>query len=178
MNASTAALAAGSSVLLGTVTVTADNGGDIALSEIPLSVTVSAGTGSPVIVAGTNSHAGIILTDTNGVSLGTDGSTFTARNSSGTTSATATEVFGSATANHYRISAGTSKTFEIHADLTGSTFGPSSTVSVSLGGAANFVWDDINGANISNVSTTGGYTSGLTGQALYTYPSGSVSIHN
>jgi hypothetical protein len=179
LNSSGAALTAGASVLLGTVTITADNGGDIAISAIPLSVSVS-GT-SPVIVAGTNVHAGIILTDTNGVSLGSDGSTFTARNSAGTTSATATEVFGSTTAGHYRISAGTSKTFEIHADLTGSTFGTSATASVSLGGAAGFAWDDINGNNISSVTADGNATitgGHLVGTYLYSYPSGSVSIHN
>ncbi len=52
LNASTQALTNGNSVLLGTVTVTADNGGDIALSEIPLSVSLNAGTsGTPVIAA-------------------------------------------------------------------------------------------------------------------------------
>ncbi len=175
MNASSQALTNGNSVLLGTVTVTADNGGDIALSEIPLSVSLNAGTsGTPVIAASSGGVGGITLTDTNGVTL----ANFTATNTSGSTSKTATEVFGSATANHYRISAGTSKTFEIHADFTGSTFGTSATASVSLGSSANFVWDDINGGVLSNVSTTGSITSGLTGAALYAYPSGSVSIHN
>jgi hypothetical protein len=177
LNSSTAALTNGSSVLLGTVTVTADNGGDIALSEIPLTVSLSVGSG------GSTPHINsVTLTDTNGASLGGN---FVALNGIGTTSATGLEVFGSGTANHYRISAGTSKTFEIHADLTTTVFGTSATASVSLGTSTSFGWDDINGANLSSVVVgTGVLSAGssplplLTGAALYNYPSGSVSIHN
>ena len=177
LNPSTATLTNGSSVLLGTVTVTADNTGDISLSEIPLVVSISVGNGgaTPTIVA---NH--VTLTDTNGAAIG---GTFTATNSAGTTSATASEVFGSGTSGHYRISAGSYKTFEIHADFTGTSFGTSATASVSLaptslGSPYDFVWDDVNGGVASNVATNGTYTSGLTGASLFSYPSGSVSIHN
>jgi hypothetical protein len=183
LNSSTAALTNGTSVLLGTVTVTADNGGDIALSEIPLSVSVNAGTSGTADVA-VNS---IKLTDTNGVSLGTYFTATNARltNTSGSTSGSATEVFGDpsctttgCTTNHYRISAGTSKTFEIHANLSGDTFGTSATASVSLGTNTSFAWDDINGGSISDVAAGGTVNAGLTGLGLYNYPTGSVSIHN
>jgi len=170
LNPSTQALTNGTSVLVGTVTIAADNSGDIAISKIPLTVSLSSGTGGAANIVAN----GVVLTDTNGAAL----ANLTSTNAGGAvTSTTASEVFGSATANHYRISAGSSKTFEIHVNFTGATMGTSASASVSLGAPAQFVWDDINGANISNVATNGTITSGLSGAALYSYPSGSVSIH-
>ena len=173
----TTGLTAGTDVLLGTVTVTADNTGDIAIASIPLNISISQGSSGPgnaTIVANS-----LKLTDNNDALL----STLTATNLSSTSTATSTEVFGSATSTHYRISAGQSKTFEIRGTITGS-FGTSASVSVGLGAATQFTWDDINGNNIDTVSTggvisvTAPQTVALTGALLYSYPTGSVSVHN
>lgn len=188
LTSSGSALTNSATAFIGTLTVTADNSGDIALDKLPLSVSVSVGNGGTI-----GTGVGVVkLTDTNGVSLG---SNFTAN---AVSSGEYAEVFGSALANHYRIAAGQSKTFEIHADLSGiTTFGSSATVSVSLGAPGHFVWDDINGNDIANVSTTGTVTavatptlfgdgvsapssaSDLAAGGIYSYPSGSsASIHN
>ena len=176
VNAVTNGLTAGSDVLLGTVTVTADNTGDIAIASLPINVSISAGAsgGSPTLSANS-----LKITDNNDATL----AYLTTTNISTTSTATSTNVFGSAQGNHYRISYGQSKTFEIRGTITGS-FGTSASVSVSLGSAGQFAWDDINGNNIDTVSTAGAITvtgpqvTPLTGSLLYAYPTGSVSIHN
>ena len=170
-------LALGTDVLLGTVTVTASPTGDIALSDIPLTASVNDGNGGSGVTIASGS---LKITDNNDVALA---GPVTTTNSSITTTGSSTNVFGSANANHYRISAGTSKTFEIHGTVSG-TLGAGASISVGLGANTVFAWDDINGNNISTVATNGTISvnnlggPSLTGALLYAYPNTSVSIHN
>jgi hypothetical protein len=145
------ALTAGTDVLIGTITVAADNTGDIALSAIPVILTLNNG-------GGTASFTGAKITDTNDVAL----ANFSNPTCTSGQSCTSTGTWST----HYRISAGSSKTFEVRASMTG-TLLASSSLSFGLGSSGSFTWDDINGGG-----------TGLTGAALYSYPSSSVSIHN
>ena len=146
-------LTAGSDVLIGTITVAADNTGDIALSAIPLTLNLNNGGGS-------GAFTGAKITDTGDVAL----ANFTNPTCTSGTSCTSTGTWSGG--NHYRITAGTSKTFEIRASISG-TLIASSSLSASVTPASSFTWDDINGGG-----------TGLTGTALYSYPSNSISIHN
>ncbi len=154
-------LTAGTRVFLGTLTVTADTSGDIALAKIPVVASLNAGANSTANITAIN------LTDTNGVALPNLTSSC-----SGTTPTNECDQTWSS-GNHYRIGAGQSKTFEIHANISG-TLGTGASADTSigesegLGSEASFIWDDINGNNIGN----------LNGILLYNYPEGSVEIHN
>jgi len=68
----------------------------------------------------------------------------------------------------YRISAGTTKTFDIYATVGGS-LGSAGTSRVTLGAgaASSFSWTDVNGNK-----------SGITGANIYNYPNTTVSLSN
>jgi len=151
-----------SDLLLGTVTVAADNTGDVYIKQIPLQLSINSGT------SGTANITSVKLTDTNDVTLAafTPGTCTAAANSS---SGNCLETWTAG--SYYRISAGQSKTFEVRATIAGS-FGTSASVSFGLGTSSTFLWGDVNGGATASTGAT------LTGQALYSYPNSSVSIHN
>jgi len=150
-------------LLLGTVTIAADNTGDVYIKQLPLKVSINSGT------SGTANITAVKLTDTNDIALTgiSSGGTCTAAANSSTSGCIQTFSSG----NYYRISAGSSKTFEVRATTAGS-FGTSASVSFGLDTSSTFLWGDVNGGATASSGAT------LTGAALYSYPNASVSIHN
>jgi len=135
------------------VTVSADSaGGDIILTQLPL---VFATSGGATIAAGST----ILVKDGN-TTIATTGTTV----ASSTSTATVSVAF----TNGYRITAGTSKTLDIYAPVSGTfSTSPGATVTTSLDQASLFTWTDVNG-NLA----------GITGSAIYNYPTTSVALHN
>lgn len=153
-------LVAGTDLVIGKLTVTADSAGDIALDQIPLVTTINPGTNGVI-----GNISSVYLTDPNtGGALLSNFSESCAGTASGSTSASCLQIW--ANGNHYRISAGQSKTFDIHETVSG-TLGTGATLSVTLGTPSNFIWDDISGQNIGH----------LNGILIYNYPTNSVSIY-
>jgi hypothetical protein len=137
-------------VKIGEVTVTADAGGDIQVTQIPFNVSVNAAT------APTLSACRIA-----------DGSTTVAGSSVSACAAGAVNaIFGSA----QTIAAGTSKTYSLYATVGGMT-GAAGTVSIStnVNTPASFLWNDVIG---------GGTAPTLNGSLVNNYPTASYSIHN
>lgn len=150
-------------LLLGTITVAADNTGDVYIKQIPLKVSINSGT------AGTATISSVKVTDTNDIALTglSSGGTCTAAANASTSACVQTFSSG----NYYRISAGSSKTFEVRA-TTANAFGTNASVSFGLDTSSTFLWGDVNGGATASSGAT------LTGAALYSYPNASVSIHN
>lgn len=137
-------------IKIGSVVVTADAAGQAVVTALPIAVstsgTVTLASSSSVVVKDTNGGT-IATTDTGFTSTGLDTITFT---------------------GGYTIAAGTSKTFDIYATIGGSVgTGGSSRVTLGMGAAASFLWNDVNG----NVT-------GITGSAIYNYPNVTVSLGN
>jgi hypothetical protein len=152
----TVALASSGSTLVGgtvkvaRVTVSADAAGDLNLKNLPLSLTIGSGS------SGTATFTGkVAIKDTNGNTITTTGGDVSS------TSATTTVSFGG-----YQIPAGTSVAFDVYVTTTGA-IGTGANLTLGLGTASLFTWDDVNG-NIPNIA----------GTYIANYPSDTVSIHN
>ena len=126
------------------------------MSKIPLVASFTNGVGGNI-----SSFSAPQLTDISGMPL----LNFSDNCTGNATSSSCVE--GWADGSHYRISAGTSKTFEVHETILG-TLGTGASVSFGLGSKSNFVWDDVAGNNIGNLNGTG----------IYSYPTNTVTTHN
>lgn len=140
-------------VKIGSVVVSAaaTPGGDILLNQLPITVATSGGanvaSGTAIIVKDSSNNTTITTTDPTFNNAGADTVTFT---------------------NGYRISAGTSKTFDIYAVVSGSLGNAgTSRVSLGLGASSSFLWTDVNG-NLT----------GITGSKIYNYPNTTVGFSN
>jgi len=142
------------------VTVTADTKGDINLGELPISVT---STGVASVATSTNN---IVVKDSDGNTISTTNASFSVL--AGQTG-TSTIVFGASSAAAYPIAAGTPVTLSIY--VTGATVSGAvntTSLSTSLGSAANVKWYDVAGSNSTVIN----------GSLLSNYPSNTSVISN
>jgi hypothetical protein len=138
-------------VKLGEVTITADAGGDIEVSQLPITLNNSAGI----------TYTNVMLRDSSGstVIVGTAGT-------NGTTVLTASGNFVFSTAR--KIAKGTSETYTVYGTVAG-VAGSAGTASVTfgLGTAASFTWNDVVGGG-----------SAITGASIYNYPTNTQTKTN
>ena len=142
-------------VILGDITVAADAAGKLALNNIPLT-----------IVGNNATVTAITVLTANGSTLSISGV-----GADATTSLTAIN-FVNSTNGAYKISAGQSVTFQVTGNVTGFSTNNGGTVSLGLGDASLFSWNDVAG------SKTGApvASSTMTAAHLYNYPVGTVSV--
>jgi len=151
----------GSSNMVGKITITANSaGGNIVLSTLPL--TFGSG-GGAVVASGSDVTLYDELTGAN-VTSSTLGWGLNAGASSSTT-VTLT--------NKNTITAGTSRTYAVYVPVSG-TFGtaPAATISLQLGAATAFTFNDVNGGLNGIAASQGGVN------FIVSYPTTSVAIHN
>jgi hypothetical protein len=172
---------------IGQITVTADAKGNIKINDISFAVsstgfatTVPTFTGAKITESGSTTAitgsgcgqgAAAAVSQTIFCEFGTAGNTFTT-----TTGTTGVEV--NTDFDGYTITAGTSKTFDLFATVTGATTTTSTAqISTSLN-AAGFNWDDATYAQFVADGSAASPSAGtnLTGSSIYSFPTGSYTI--
>jgi hypothetical protein len=135
-------------VKIGEVTIAADAAGNIEVTQIPFNFALN-GAVAPTISACRIAEGSTTV----------PGSSFSA-----CAAGAANAIFATA----QTITAGSSKTYSVYATVAGVT-GAANTVSISsnVNTPASFLWNDIIGGGV-----------GLTGAAIYSYPTGSYTVHN
>lgn len=144
-------------VKLGRVSVSADAAGDVKLGDLPITIN---STGNVTVAATSTSNTLYVKDEAGNAYTVTDTGLNVAAGSSGTDVITFT--------GDYKISAGTSKVFDIYvtaANVSGAV--GTNGLTLKLTNATAFTWKDV----------TGGATA-LTAALIYGYPTNSVSISN
>ncbi len=143
------------------VTVSADAAGDINLDSLPISITTN---GAISVATGT-----LVIKDVNNntITTATGSAAFLVNQNSTATTTLNFEANGATTG--YRIPAGTSQTFRIYANTSGSGQAGTLSVASQLGSSAFFKWTDIQGG-----STEGA----LSGSYMANYPTDVHTITN
>lgn len=141
-------------VKVGTVTISASNGGNINLNVLPLRISVS---GGGLVNGLTADHVNVVVLK--------EGNTVITTTDNITTDAAAHDVLVTFT-NDEIVTAGNSRTFDIYAYFKTITGGDDSA-QVSLTPASGLNWDDINGG-----------AAGLSGTLLLNFPTNSVVVND
>ena len=145
-------------VKVGSVTVSADTKGDIAINALPLTFN---STGN-VTIANTANNL-VVKNAADNSTINTTNSGF-AVGAGGSGSETVTFTGG------YTVTAGQSVTLDIYATAATVTGGPAANVlSMKLGTAGSLTWTDVAGS---------GSTAGETGTLIYNYPTNSSTIND
>jgi hypothetical protein len=149
--------------LVGKITVSANAAGNIILTHLPITASISGGTIATTTFAAPNTVN--IIDDTTGQTVSATGNSF------------ATTTGGSITitlTSDNTIAAGSSKTYDIYvpiATITG-TGANSASVALGLGSAGSLTFSDVNGGGVAITGALG------TNTFIVNYPTGTVSIHN
>jgi hypothetical protein len=174
---------------IGEVTISASSKGSIKLNDLKFNVSSTninnssslTFTGARIAdgsttITGTDCGQGTAgsATQTIFCEFGTSGNTFT-------TGTQTTNTESNSDFDGYTIAADTSKTFSLYATVTGTitTAGSQQSISTSLS-AAGFNWDDTSYATYSSDGSAASPSdgTGLTGESIYNFPTGSYTIHN
>ncbi len=132
------------------VTVAADSAGSITLKDLPITSTLSAGTGTPLFTAGA-----IVVKDANNATVATTGSC----TSAATCAATIAFTGG------YTVAAGQSQTFKVFLPVAALGTGtlPNTYMYTSPVASSAFSWTDVSGnATITNTTYVNNYPSTFT----------------
>jgi hypothetical protein len=172
LNAASGTLTVGS-LHVADVTVTANAAGDLNVNTIPLTF-IGSQTGTHIFTMTTFATSDLVVKDSSGTPLtGYTPSVVAA----GATCPLATSVTGSSSvcalisfANGYQVPAGTTKTFQIFANVTAINTGTGNSLAVGINPVGSFTWTDTAGNSTSPVAAIA--------TTMPSYPTSTVSLSN